>query len=147
MRPQALDAEVNQARLLLAGDDFDGRLQRFGGPLQEFVLIAGVAQGAGSQGADSHHAHGLVLGGHLREHVAGEIHRALADAAGAEDALAEAGDLPGGGQRLARRPADDFSRQHANRVAADIDGGVAWHKRYDRALSSVEVWDASVTDG
>ena len=119
---------MNQAGFLLAGDDFDGRLQSFGGSSEEFLLIDGVAQGAGSQGADSHDAGGLVIGGHLREHVAGEIHRALADASGAEDAFTEAGDLPGGGQRFARHPANDFSRKKPNRVAPDVDGGVAWHK-------------------
>ena len=59
MRPSALHAQVNQARLLLAGDHLDGRRESFEARAQEFLLVDGVAQGAGSHGADSHDAGGL----------------------------------------------------------------------------------------
>ena len=73
---------------------------------------------------------GFVLGGHLREHAAGELERALADASGFEDALADTGHLAGGGQGLDWHPGHDFGRQHSNRIAADIDRGVARHKKH-----------------
>ena len=55
LRPDAFDAEVDQARLFAAGDDFDGRAGGFGRARQELVLVAGVADGAGGDGAHAHH--------------------------------------------------------------------------------------------
>ena len=94
LRPAALHAEMNQPRLLLSGDHLDGRADRFRGALQEFVAIARVAQGACPESPYSHHAGGFVLGRHLNENAAGELHCALADAAPTEHALAQTRDLP-----------------------------------------------------
>src|SRR5205814_10127305 len=41
--PAALHTEVNEPRLLLAGDDFHLCLQRVGGAFQNLALLSGVA--------------------------------------------------------------------------------------------------------
>src|SRR5207253_3115260 len=119
--PADLHSEMDETRLLLTGDYFDRRLQRFRGLLQEFLLIAGVAQSTGADGSDTDHARAPILRRHLGEHVGAEIHRALAHAAGAEHTFAQARYLPRGGESFERRAPNDLRRQHSNRVTPYVD--------------------------
>ena len=127
MRPPAFDAQLNQARFFLPGNDFDIRAERSRGAGDKFLLIACIAHGGGGHRADSIYVEPFVLLGHAAEHTADQIHGFLADAAGAEDTGAEACDLP-----FRRQDAGRFARTHlrgfhSNGVTADIDGCVARH--------------------
>ena len=53
MRPAALHAKVDEPGLFLAGNDLDGRGDGLRCAGEELVLIAGVANGAGGDGADA----------------------------------------------------------------------------------------------
>ena len=55
------------------------------------------------------------------------LERSFADRAGAEDALPQAGHFAVGGQDARRLAGHHLGGFHADRVAADIDGGVARH--------------------
>lgn len=125
--PAGFDAEVDEAGLFLAGDELDGLADGFGGALEELVAVGGVADGGGGDGADGEDAEGQVGGDHAGEDGSEEIDSGLVDGAGAEDGFAEAGDLAVFGEDLEAAAALDVSGHHADRVAADVDGGVAWH--------------------
>ena len=128
MRPEAADAEVDEAGFLLSGDDLDFGAERGGGAGHELKLVAGVADGGGGDGADVRDIEPFVGSRHGGEHLADEREGFGADAAGFEDAFAEAGDLAVGGEDAGRRAGQDFRGFHANRVAADIYSGVARHR-------------------
>ena len=127
LRPDALHPQVNQARLLAAGDDFHRRTGRFRGPRQELVRIAGVADSAGGDSAYPHHVEFAVHRGHPGEHGAGGAQCLFADGAGAEYALAQTCHFAFGCQDAGRLSGDHLGRFHADRVAADIDGCVTGH--------------------
>ena len=74
MRPAALDAQVNQARLFLAGDDLDIGAQRRRSARDELVLIARVPHGRGGDRAHRLHIQPLVLLRHGVQHAADHVH-------------------------------------------------------------------------
>src|SRR5262249_17434108 len=91
--PVAFDAEMNQARFLASGDDFDGRTRGFRCACKELALVPRVADRTGSDRAHSYYAKFAIKRGHPCEHAAGGAHCFLADRSAAEDALAEASDF------------------------------------------------------
>lgn len=125
--PAGFDAEVDEAGLLLAGDEFDGLADDLGDAGEELLAVGGVADGGGGDGADGEDAEGPVGGDHAGEDGAEVCGGGLADGAGAEDGFAEAGDLAVLGEDLEATAALDVGGHHADRVAADVDGGVTRH--------------------
>ena len=97
MRPARFDAEVNEAGFLAAGDDLDRSADGERGALDEFDLIARVADGAGGYCAHSHHVQLLILLRHARQHGAAQLHGIRRDDAVAEHALAQPRDHALGG--------------------------------------------------
>ncbi len=91
--PNALHAEVNEARLFTARNDFDGGAHRFRRARQKLALIARVANGAGGDDAHAHHVQFAVGRGHACEHGAGGLHGLFADRTAAEHAFAQSGDF------------------------------------------------------
>ena len=127
MGPLALHAQMHQPRLLQTGNDFHGSPQNGGSARQKFRLIAGVAQGGGS-----HHPHGqhvqLTVGrGHSREHLARQIHGGFVQPAFAKNTGAQAHHLTLGGEHQHLAVGVHFSREHANGIAANINGRVLGH--------------------
>ena len=127
LRPDALHAQVDQARFFAARDDFHRRAGGFRGARQELALIAGVADGAGGHDAHAHHVELAVEGGHARSTAQVALHGFFADGAAAEDALAQARDFAVGRQDARRLAGNHLRGFHADGVAADVDGGVAGH--------------------
>src|SRR5581483_2565160 len=127
LRPTALHSEMNEARLFTAGNDFDRRPRSVRGAMQEFPLIARVADGAGSHYTHTDYVEPAVKVGHAREDRAGRDHSLFADGSVTEYALAEAGDFAVGGENAGRLAGDDFGGFHADGVAADVDGRVPGH--------------------
>ncbi len=127
MRPAALNAKVNQARFLLAGYDLNIGTKRSRGSCDELLLVAGIANGRGRDSADGVYLQPLVLLCHAAQHAADQVHRFLADAARAEHAGSQTRYLPLRSQDARRLSGRDLSRFHPNRVAANIDRGVARH--------------------
>ena len=127
MRPLALHAQMHQARFFQTGDDFHRRSQNGGRARQKFGLIAGVAQSGGAD--DSHRQHvQLAIGrGHSSQDVARQIHGGFVQAAFAKNAGAQAHHLALRGEHLHLAVGVHFRRQHANGIAADIDGCVLGH--------------------
>lgn len=146
--PAGFDAEVDEAGLLLAGDEFDGLADDLGDALEELVTVGGVADGGSGDGADGEGSEGPVGGHHAGEDGGEEINGGLVDGAGAEDGFAEAGDLAVLGEDLEAAAALDVSGHHADRVAADVDGGVAGHSAkgavWERLNNMMTHWKAAL---
>ena len=118
---------MNEAGFLLTGDDFDGRAEGGGGAGGEFVLVIGVAHGGGGDGTDGEH---VVFGDDLGE--AGELGGEKSDggifnAARAEDAFTEACYFTFGGERAEGSAGGVITDEEADRVASNVDSGVARH--------------------
>ena len=144
MRPAALHAQMNQAGFFLAGDDFDIGTQRGGGAGNELVLVAGIPDGRGGDGAHGFHLQPLVLLRHGVQHAANHIHGFVADAPRAEHARPQASDLPFGRENARRFSVFDLGRFHPNRVAPYIHRGVARHPNAIIAATSLPADEFSV---
>ena len=127
LRPVALDAQVNQARLFAAGDDLDGSAGGFRGARDEIPLVARIADGAGGHRAHTHDVQPAVDAAHAGQYGAGGFERLFADGAGAKYALTEARDFALGGQNADRLSGHHFRGLHTDGVAADVDGCVTGH--------------------
>ncbi len=127
VRPLALHAQMHQARFLQTGDDLHGRPQNGGGARQKFRLIAGVAQGGGSDDSHRQHVQLAIRGRHPRQDVARQIHGGFVQAAFAKNTGAQAHHLTLGCQHLHLAVGVHLRRQHADGVTADIDGCVLGH--------------------
>jgi len=120
---------MNQARLLAAGDDFDGRSERRARARNKLALIRRVAHRAGSHRADPRDielAAGLC---DARQHARNVLDRLPADAAVAEDAGAEPRHHALDRQLARRLAPKNLGRDHTRRVAADVNRGVTGHGR------------------
>ena len=93
-----LDAEMNQAGLFGPGDDLDGGADGERSALHELGLVAGIAHGAGGDGAHTDDVEFLILLGHAGQHIACQFQRFLGQHAVAKHALSQAGDHAFGGQ-------------------------------------------------
>ena len=133
MRPLALHAQVNQARFFQTGNHFYRGTQDSGSARQKFRLIAGVAQGGRADDAHGQHIQLAIGGRHAGQHVARQIHGGFVQAAFAKDAGAQAHHLALRRQHLHLTVGVHFRGQHADGIAADIDGCVSGHA-YFRAV-------------
>jgi len=127
MRPNTLDAQVDQSRLLLAGDHLDRNAKRRRGVFEKLRLIAGVPNRCGRHRARGNNVIAAEDGGHAGQHGANDSYGFRADEAASKDALAEPRHFAFGGQRLGRLARHEVRDQQPNRIASDIDSGVSRH--------------------
>ena len=136
MRPLRLDAQVDQPRLLLTRDQLDRLSHDGAGAFQEHGLIAGIAHGGCGHDARGQHVERFVEAGHPLQRLQSHGHRRLIHLPIAEDALAQARHLPVLGQHTQRRARFQLRRQHADRIAADVDRRVSGHRAPILAVGS-----------
>ena len=143
MRAVGEHAQVDEAALFQAGDDF--HLPAGGGahPVAKGAAVAGVAQGAG--GDHAHAVGGVGLDGAMKapQHAQGVRHGLRIERSVGEDALAQARDFAVfvQGLQAAAHHLGDFQ---PDRVGTDVDRGECWHARGSK-LKSISERKKSIT--
>ena len=118
---------MDEAGFFDAGDDFDGNARRQCYTAEQLVLIPGIPDGAGGNGARAHNVMPFDDRAEPFQNAAEVIHRLLADRPFAEDAGPQAGDFALRSEG-ARRPAGfHFRYSQPDRVATNIDRGITRH--------------------
>lgn len=127
MRPAGLHAQMNQTRLLLAGDGFHAASQGHRSAIQKLALVARVAHRGSGHRAHGQNVQAAVRLGHAGEDLRYKLHGVVTDAPILENAGAETSDLALFGENPGLTRSVDFGGQHSHRVAPDVHCGVARH--------------------
>ena len=127
MRPPAADTEVNQPCLLLPRNHLDRRAQRSRGSGHEFLLIASIPHRSRRHGPYCGDIELTIGRGHPSQDGADRRNRFRAEAARLKDARAQPGHFAIGSQYSGRFAFGNLGGFHSYGVAADINGGIAWH--------------------
>jgi len=116
------DGEIDEAGLFFGRNDVDGEAKGVAYRLNEVAAVAGLADGAGGDGAE---AVDTFEGGHLGEPREGReavVHGTLGEKVAGEAAFAEADHVLVAAEDVEVALGRDFDHDEVDGISADVDG-------------------------